>query len=272
MTKAEPLTFPLRILALTIVALGLAAAYGTWRYLGLFLGEGPAGLAAVAIECGYIALAIVPAHVAGVEVMRTAQALVLASIVFNFGHAYDRVAPGALASQSARFDLLAVVQALAVAGFVPWIAFRVARVRTAIGLSTAEAAAPVESPKRKELDFSQLTGRSARISESENENVIAGKPPRNPKPRAEVVSYPAAMAAPAPLVQAVNSAAGLDPVPAVVLSGADLQAAHEVKSLFSSDGQDKTMYRDLSTGQTLEMREGDKRVPMPPPRKKDGTP
>jgi len=120
-----------RLFSITIAALGLAAAFGTHSYLTRFIGFWPAVLAAAAIEAAYICLALVksedPETVA--EIQRTARALVLASIAFNFGHAYEVAVPGGL-SASPRFEWLAFVQALIVAAFVPWIAFRNALVKS----------------------------------------------------------------------------------------------------------------------------------------------
>lgn len=130
-----------RLLPLTIAALGLAAAWGTQHYLSSYLTFAPALLAAGAIELAYICLALMRA---GIELQReiksTTLALVWASVAFNFGHAYQVAVPGGLMPGTARFELLALVQAIAIAGFVPWIAYRLSSVQGSIAVAEQESA------------------------------------------------------------------------------------------------------------------------------------
>jgi hypothetical protein len=140
------------LLSVTIAALGLGAAYGTWAYLARFLTTWPAVLCAGAIECAYVCLALLPAkdEDSAREARSTALTLVWASIAFNLGHAYEVAVPGGLSSGTARLDVLALVQALVVSSFVPWIAFRIARVR-ATGMAGASAAPEQERGPERDL-------------------------------------------------------------------------------------------------------------------------
>ncbi len=138
----EPRNTPIaeRLLPITIAALGLAAAWGTQHYLAIYLTFWPALLAAGAIEMAYICLALMRAGVEPLrsEIKSTVTALVLASVAFNFGHAYQVAVPGGLMPGTARFEILALLQAMAIAGFVPWIAYRLSSVQGGIAGEEAE--------------------------------------------------------------------------------------------------------------------------------------
>ena len=144
------------LISTTIALLGLAAAYGTQHYLALFLTFWPACLAAAGIEAAYVTLAMIPASFEDDPeglILGTARWLVAGSVVMNFGHAYNQIAPGAL-SGAGRFEALPVVQALIVAVFVPAIAYRLSAVLARIPIKdkvetpavNAPALAPVPPP------------------------------------------------------------------------------------------------------------------------------
>ena len=144
------------LISTTIALLGLAAAYGTQHYLTLFLTFWPACLAAAGIEAAYVTLAMIPASFEDDPeglILGTARWLVAGSVVMNFGHAYNQIAPGAL-SGAGRFEALPVVQALIVAVFVPAIAYRLSAVlaripiKTETPVVTAPAPAPAPTPRR----------------------------------------------------------------------------------------------------------------------------
>ncbi len=144
------------LISTTIALLGLAAAYGTQHYLTLFLTFWPACLAAAGIEAAYVTLAMIPASFEDDPeglILGTARWLVAGSVIMNFGHAYNQIAPGALTG-AGRFEALPVVQALIVAVFVPAIAYRLSAVLARIPIKdkapvlpeTAPAPAPVPAP------------------------------------------------------------------------------------------------------------------------------
>lgn len=136
------------LISTTIALLGLAAAYGTQHYLALFLTFWPACLAAAGIEAAYVTLAMIPASFEDDPeglILGTARWLVAGSVVMNFGHAYNQIAPGALTG-AGRFEALPVVQALIVAVFVPAIAYRLSAVLARIPIKDKAPAEPVTVP------------------------------------------------------------------------------------------------------------------------------
>ncbi len=134
-----------KLLPLTIAGLGLAAAYGTQSYLAGYLGLTPSILAAGSIELAYISLALIkPLPAIRSEVMTTARILVYASIAFNLGHAYTVAVPGGLDPTTARFEWLAFVQTLAIAGFIPWVALRLSYVQAAIAGRADQSIPPAD--------------------------------------------------------------------------------------------------------------------------------
>lgn len=134
----------LKILGITIAGLGFTSTAGSQGFLQDYIGYF-SYVGAAAIELSFICLASITAGAEVKEELRkTARFVVVASVLFNFGHAYQVKVPHGLDSAGPAWDWLAAFQAALVALLIPVIALKLSGIKARLE-SVAETAKEIKA-------------------------------------------------------------------------------------------------------------------------------